>query len=88
MKLIIDIDEDTIYAVKNYGTFLNPKEKTDLIHAIKYGTPLDNLRTKIIDNAKRCMNDTRASGLYMAVNIIDEYKNDKANNEVSENEYS
>ena len=38
-------------------------------------TILNEIRAEIIDNAKRCMNDARASGLYMALSIIDKYKN-------------
>lgn len=36
----------------------------------------DKLRTEIIENAKHTMNDTRAEGLYMALNIVDKYRNE------------
>jgi hypothetical protein len=35
---------------------------------------LDKIRAEIIENAKSTMNDTRAEGLYMALNIVDKYK--------------
>ena len=44
----------------------------------------NKIRTEIIDSANRCLNNTRASGLYIAVSIIDEYirkeKINEANN--------
>ena len=35
---------------------------------------LDKIRAEIIESAKGTMNDTRAEGLYMALNIVDKYK--------------
>ena len=37
---------------------------------------LDKIRAEIIENAKGTMNDTRAEGLYMALNIVDKYRNE------------
>lgn len=36
---------------------------------------LDKIRAEIIENAKGTMNDTRAEGLYMALIIVDKYRN-------------
>ena len=35
---------------------------------------LDKIRAEIIESATGTMNDTRAEGLYMALNIVDKYK--------------
>lgn len=37
---------------------------------------LDKIRAEIIENAKSTMNDTRAEGLYVALNIVDKYRNE------------
>ena len=37
---------------------------------------LNKIRAEIIENAKGTMNDTRAEGLYMALNIVDKYRNE------------
>lgn len=37
---------------------------------------LNKIRAEIIENAKGTMNDTRAEGLYMALNIMDKYRNE------------
>ena len=37
---------------------------------------LDKIRAEVIEKAKCTMNDTRAEGLYMALQIIDKYRGD------------
>ena len=49
--------------------FLTDEEKTVVVNDV-----LDKIRAEIFESARRTMNDTRAEGLYMAVQIIDKYK--------------
>ena len=44
------------------------------IEALEQEPILDKIRAEIVESAKRTMNDTRAEGLYMALQIIDKYR--------------
>ncbi len=44
------------------------------IEALKQEPALDKIRAEVIEKAKGTMNDTRAEGLYMALQIIDKYR--------------
>lgn len=48
------------------------KDEQNLV--LEQGYILGKIRAEIIEKAKRTMNDTRAEGLYMALQIIDKYK--------------
>ena len=40
MRLIIDIDEETVHNVRAHGLFLNPRDDQNLVNAIKNGIPI------------------------------------------------
>lgn len=42
MKLIIDIPDETKNNISFYGLFLNPRDKENLVNAIKNGKPLND----------------------------------------------
>jgi len=62
----------------NELNFIQPKKTVGKLISVDV---LNKIRAEIIENAKRTMNDTRAEGLYMALNIVDKYK---AESEVEE----
>lgn len=55
---------------------MNAQELIDAINQ-QWEERLDKIRAEIADNAKRCMNDTRAEGMYMALKIIDKYRKEQ-----------
>lgn len=79
MKLVIEIDEDTYKDIKKGKVYSSVRDvPQESVVAIANGKPLnellDEIRAEIIEKAKGTMNDTRAEGLYMALNIVDKYK--------------
>ena len=80
MKLIIDIDEETVHHVRAYGLFLNPRDDQNLVNAIKNGTPIpdnatvcdiEQIRQKIISLADN--NFYEYNMKFAILEIIDEY---------------
>lgn len=51
-----------------YADELEDCSNTDCLNCV-----LDKIRAEIIESAKGTMNDTRAEGLYMALNIVNKY---------------
>ena len=56
------------------GKWLKWADKDEQNLRMKQEPILDDIRADIIEKAKSTMNDTRAEGLYMALQIIDKYK--------------
>ena len=56
------------------GKWLKWADKDEQNLRMKQEPILDDIRADIIEKAKGTMNDTRAEGLYMALQIIDKYK--------------
>ena len=80
MKLIIDIPDDTANNIKNYGTFLNPKDK-EILKRVFHNSQLldgvlDNLRAEIEQTVEREMKEDEkwALGLRYSLQIIDKYR--------------
>ena len=45
MRLLIDIDEETVNHVRAYGLFLNPRDDQNLVNAIKNCIPIPDNAT-------------------------------------------
>ena len=71
MKIVIDIPEDEYSWLKEHPNSI--RWSSVYTDSILNGTPLDDIKKEIIDRAKRTMNDTRAEGIYMALQIIDKH---------------
>ncbi len=91
MRLIIDIPEQmylnakadilcgldiVVKAIKNGIPHETVTEFADRCRECGRERVLDKIRAEIIENAKSTMNDTRAEGLYVALNIVDKYRNE------------
>ena len=64
-----------------YKKIISDKDYDRLCKALDNENVLDKIRAEIIEKAKCTMNDTRAEGLYMALNIVDKYKAESEMNE-------
>lgn len=49
MQIVIDIPEETYKNVRMYGTYLNPRDKSNLEKALENGTPLPKGHGRLID---------------------------------------
>lgn len=73
-RMVADIDEST--RVCNITETTLDSLVSKLNYYAEQTDVLDKIRAEIIENAKGTMNDTRAEGLYMALNIVDKYRNE------------
>lgn len=68
MKLVIDIPEDVVVDIKDTYT------GDDVLYcAVKYGTPLDDIKAEIKNDACCGMNERYCDGLRKALKIIDKH---------------
>ena len=67
MKLMIDIDEETLKEVNRCGLFLNPRDKENLVNSIKHGTPIPDNATNgdMIKALFPCLEKYEYEELYM-----------------------
>ena len=83
MKIVIDIDDNEtpkrqeIVSVNIH--FIDGKVCSCDYPFQLLSEVLDSIKGEIVDRAKRAMNDTRAEGLYMALDIIDKYGKESNN---------
>ena len=78
VKLVIEIPKKIYeHACDGVNKFVTMEMDVVIENAVKNGTPLSEvlseIRGEIVDLAKQTMNDTRAGGVYMALNIVDKH---------------
>lgn len=68
--------ENVVQGIKNGIPHETVTEFADRCRECGREKVLDKIRAEIIEKAKGTMNDTRAEGLYMALTIVDKYRNE------------
>ncbi len=69
MHIVIDIDEETYNEVCCRGLFLCPRDKENLVKAIKNGIPLPKGHGRLIDESDLMPDSDYEDGTFYAVSI-------------------